>query len=230
MINYLIQLSESDKRVLIAICLIFIILIILFGYLVKLIKYILNKKADYVDNSMYDLLDANFIEDKKLFRKISWKKNNLKFYFEARLPLFFILLSLFMIFLYMCIAGFNFDFIIKYNNQLKFSLDWSNTGDLLLGFIPVWAEWPTINKVPVFYFDQVEAWLTYIFDIGIIYGSLHFFFCSTVLLARNIRTISVSNEYFKKDLKALKEAKIQQKGIHIKEPSEEMKEIIRKES
>ena len=77
MINYLIQLSESDKRVLIAICLIFIILIILFGYLVKLIKYILNKKADYVDNSMYDLLDANFIEDKKLFRKISWKKNNL---------------------------------------------------------------------------------------------------------------------------------------------------------
>lgn len=230
MINYLIQLSESDKRVLIAICLIFIILIILFGYLVKLIKYILNKKADYVDNSMYDLLDANFIEDKKLFRKISWKKNNLKFYFEARLPLFFILLSLFMIFLYMCISGFNFDFIIKYNNQLKFSLDWSNTGDLLLGFIPVWAEWPTINKVPVFYFDQVEAWLTYIFDIGIIYGSLHFFFCSTVLLARNIRTISVSNEYFKKDLKALKEAKIQQKGIHIKEPSEEMKEIIRKES
>lgn len=230
MINYLIQLSESDKRVLIAICLIFIILIILFGYLVKLIKYILNKKADYVDNSMYDLLDANFIEDKKLFRKISWKKNNLKFYFEARLPLFFILLSLFMIFLYMCIAGFNFDFIIKYNNQLKFSLDWSNTGDLLLGFIPVWAEWPTINKVPVFYFDQVEAWLTYIFDIGIIYGSLHFFFCSTVLLARNIRTISVSNEYFKKDLKVLKEAKIQQKGIHIKEPSEEMKEIIRKES
>ena len=130
----------------------------------------------------------------------------------------------------MCISGFNFDFIIKYNNQLKFSLDWSNTGDLLLGFIPVWAEWPTINKVPVFYFDQVEAWLTYIFDIGIIYGSLHFFFCSTVLLARNIRTISVSNEYFKKDLKALKEAKIQQKGIHIKEPSEEMKEIIRKES
>ena len=230
MINYLIQLSESDKRVLIAICLIFIILIILFGYLVKLIKYILNKKADYVDNSMYDLLDANFIEDKKLFRKISWKKNNLKFYFEARLPLFFILLSLFMIFLYMFISGFNFDFIIKYNNQLKFSLDWSNTGDLLLGFIPVWAEWPTINKVPVFYFDQVEAWLTYIFDIGIIYGSLHFFFCSTVLLARNIRTISVSNEYFKKDLKALKEAKIQQKGIHIKEPSEEMKEIIRKES
>ena len=46
-INFLIQLSESDKRVLIALCLVLIILIILFGYLVKLIKYILGKKADY---------------------------------------------------------------------------------------------------------------------------------------------------------------------------------------
>ena len=33
-INFLIQLSESDKRVLIALCLVLIILIILFGYLV----------------------------------------------------------------------------------------------------------------------------------------------------------------------------------------------------
>ena len=106
-INFLIQLSESDKRVLIALCLVLIILIILFGYLVKLIKYILGKKADYVDNSMYDLLDANVILDKKHFRRVSWEKNRRKFYFEARLPIFFFLLSWFMIFIYMCVVGFD---------------------------------------------------------------------------------------------------------------------------
>ena len=65
MINILIKLSESDKRVLIALCLVLIILLVLIGYLVKLIKHVLNKKADFVDNSMYDLLDAEVILNKK---------------------------------------------------------------------------------------------------------------------------------------------------------------------
>lgn len=230
MINLLIQLSESDKRVLIAICLVLIILIVLFGYLVKLIKYILRKKSDYVENSMYDLLDANFIENKKVFRKISWKKNYLKFYFESRLPIFFIILSVFIIFLYLCVVGFNIDFLIKYNDDLRLSLDWSDTGDLLLGFIPVWAEWPKLTKIPTFHFDKFDAWLTYIFDIGMLYGLVHFFFCSTVLLARNIRTITVAEDYFKKDLKALKEAKLKARSIHTKEPDQDLKEEIKRES
>ena len=83
-INLLIQLSESDKRVLIAMLLAIIIVVVLFGYLVKLIKYILNKKNDYVSTSMYDLLNANVILDAKHFRKVSWEKNRRKFYFEAR--------------------------------------------------------------------------------------------------------------------------------------------------
>ena len=230
MINLLIQLSESDKRVIIAFCLIFIIVFILVGYLVKLIKYILSKKADFVENSMYDLLDANVIQDKKQFEKISWKKNKIRFYFDARLPILFILLSLFIIFLYMCIVGFDISFIVKYNSELKFSLDWSESGQLLLGFIPVLANWPKVVEVPIFHFDNVAAWLTYIFDLGMIYGLIHFFLCSTFYMARNIRTIKVANEYFKKDLNKLKEAKLQARGIHTKEPSEELKNEIKKES
>ena len=83
MINLLLKLSESDKRVLIALCLVLIILLVLIGYLVKLIKHMLSKKADFVDNSMYDLLDAEVILNKKHFRKVSWEKNRRKFYFSA---------------------------------------------------------------------------------------------------------------------------------------------------
>lgn len=229
-INFLIQLSESDKRVLIAICLVLIILIVLFGYLVKLVKYILRKKADYVDNSMYDLLDANVILDKKHFRRVSWEKNRRKFYFESRLPIFFLLLSWAMILFYMCFVGFDLSFIAKYNQDLVLILDWSESGDLLLDFIPVFAEWPKVTKVPVFHFDKIDAWLTYLFDIGIIYSIIHFIICSIVLLARNIRTIKTSSEYFKKDLNALKEAKLKARGVHIKQPSEEMKQMIKDET
>ena len=230
MINFLVKLSESDKRVLIALCLVFIILFVIVGYLVKLIRYIIRKKADFVENSMYDLLDANVIEDKKHFRKVSWKKNRVRFYFDARVPVIFILLSLFIILLYMCVVGFDISFIIDYNKELKFTLDWSETGDILLGFIPVLAEWPKVVDIPTFHFDRFDAWLVYIFDIGMIYGLIHFFLCSTFFLARNIRTITVANEYFKKDLNKLKEAKLQARGIHTKEPSEEMKEEITKAS
>ena len=230
MINFLVKLSESDKRVLIALCLIFIIVFVIVGYLVKLIRYIISKKADFVENSMYDLLDANVIEDKKHFRKVSWKKNRVRFYFDARLPVLFILLSIFIIFLYMCVVGFNFDFILNYNKELKFTLDWSETGDILLGFIPVLAEWPKVVDVPTFHFDRFDAWLVYIFDLGMLYGLIHFFLCSTFYMARNIRTIKVANEYFKKDLNKLKEAKLQARGIHTKEPSEELKEEIKKSS
>lgn len=227
---FLIKLSESDKRVLIALCLVLIILLVLFGYLVKLIKYILSKKADYVDNSMYDLLDANVITDKKHFRKVSWEKNRRKFYFESRIPVFFLILSLFILFLYLCIAGFDVAFIGEYNSKLLFKLDWSNCGELLLGFIPALARWPKIVQSPVFYFNKIDAWITYIFDIGIIYSSIHFIICSTFFLARNFRTISVSNSYFKKDLNALKEAKLNARSTHIKEPSDEMKKMIKEES
>ena len=44
--NYLIQLSESDKRILISLLLIFILLFVLIGYLVKFIKYLLRVQGD----------------------------------------------------------------------------------------------------------------------------------------------------------------------------------------
>ncbi len=226
----LIKLSESDRRVLIALCLVLIILLVLFGYFVKLIRYILKKKADFVDNSMYDLLDANVILNKKHFRKVSFEKNRRKFYFEARLPVFFILLSLFMIFIYLCVAGFDLEFISFYNRELAFKLDWSESGDILLGFIPVFAEWPKIVKTPVFHFNRIEAWLTYLFDLGMLYGTAHFLICSIFYLARNYRTLTLSSEYFKKDVHALKDAKLAAKGVHTKEPSEEMKKMIEEES
>jgi hypothetical protein len=228
--NLLIQLSESDKRVLIALLLALIIVIILFGYLVKIIKYILKRKCDFVSTSMYDLLDANVVKDAKHFRKFSWQKNRIKFYFEARLPIFFIILSWFIILLYMCVVGFDLSFIGKYTQDLTLVLDWSESGDLLLDFIPVFANWPKVVKVPVFHFDKIDAWLTYLFDLGILYGTIHFVLCSIVLLARNIKTITLSHDYFKKDIEQLKQAKLKARQINTKEPSEAIKKLIDEET
>ena len=65
--NFLIQLNESDKRILIALCLVLILVFILIGYIGKFIRYLIRITGDYVEKSMYDILDADLIQEKKHF-------------------------------------------------------------------------------------------------------------------------------------------------------------------
>ncbi len=223
--NFLISLSESDKRVLIAILLIFILVFILIGYLVKLFKYIIKVQCSFVDKSMYDILDANLVTDKKQFFKISIEKNRRKFYYDSRIPMIIIILVFLIILGYqIVISDFSWNFIGNYLNDAYFTLDWPTT---TIFNIPVISDWPSISKASVFHFDKFDAWLTYILFIAFVYGFIHFLICSTALLVRNIHTIKIGNEYFRKDLKALKEAKMAQgQGVHTKKPTQEMKDYV----
>ncbi len=225
MINLLVSLSESDKRVLIAILLIFILIFILIGYLVKLVKYIIKVQCSFVDKSMYDILDANLVTDKKQFFKISFEKNRRKFYYDSKIPMIVIILVFLVILGYqIVISNFSWNFIIDNLKDAYFTLSWPTTK--IFG-IPVISDWPSISKSSVFHFDKFDGWLTYILFIAFVYGFIHFLVCSTALLARNIHTIKIGNEYFKKDLKALKDAKMAQgQAVHTKNPTQEMKDYV----
>lgn len=225
--NYLIQLSESDKRILISLLLIFILLFVLIGYLVKFIKYLLRVQGDYVEKSMYDILDADLIEDKKHFFKVSWEKNTRKFYFSARLPVIILICLLAIVLIYQTvIENYSWDFFSFYLKEASFKLDWPTQE--FFG-IPIVNNWPSIAKASVFYFNKFDAWLTYLVFIVGVYAIIHFLLCSISLLTRNIRTIKVGNEYFKKDLDELKKAKLNAKQVHLKKPTEELKEYVKEE-
>lgn len=227
--NALIKLSESDRRVLIALCLVLIILLVLFGYLVKLIRYILKKKADFVDNSMYDLLDANVILNKKHFRKVSFEKTEENSilkpvfrFFPSALPVYDLHLSL--------RRGIQSRFHRLLHPRTGLQTGLVGIGRYPFRFYSRLRGMAEDRENAGFYFNRIEAWLTYLFDLGMLYGTVHFLLCSIFYLARNYRTLTLSSEYFKKDVHALKEAKLAAKGVHVKEPSEEMKKIIEKES
>lgn len=225
--NYLIQLSESDKRILISLLLIFILLFVLIGYLVKFIKYLLRVQGDYVEKSMYDILDADLIEDKKHFFQVSWEKNTRKFYFSARLPVIILICLLSIILIYQTvIEDYSWNFFGFYLKEASFKLDWPTQE--FFG-IKIVNDWPTIAKSSVFYFNKFDAWLTYLVSLIGAYALIHFLLCSISLLTRNIRTIKVGNEYFKKDLDELKKAKLNARQAHLKKPTEELKEYIKEE-
>lgn len=225
--NLLIHLTESDKRILISLCLILILIFIIIGYVAKLVKYLIRVAGDYVEKSMYDILDADLIQDKKHFFKVSWEKNTRKFYFSARLPVIILILLLCVVLIYQTvIENYSWEFFSFYLKEASFELLWPTQKIFGISLI---SDWPTITKASVFYFNKFDAWLTYLVFIIGIYAIIRFIICSTALLARNIRTIKVGNEYFKKDLDELKKAKLNARQVHNKKPSEELKEYAKEE-
>lgn len=224
MLHLLIKLSESDKRVLIALLLIVILALIIIGYLVKLIKYIVKVQAHHVDKAMYDILDANLITDKKVFFKVSWEKSRRKFYYDARIPMIVIILMIALILIYQTFKGdYSWAFIGETLYDATFTLHFPTENFFGLQLI---SDWPTIAKSSVFHFDSLEAWISYIFFIAISYGAIHFLVCTCALMARDIYTIKAGNDYFHKDIKDLKKAKMEAQQAHRKNPSQEMMDYV----
>ena len=224
MITLLIKLSESDKRVLIALLLIIILILIIVGYLVKLIKYIVKVQAHHVDKAMYDILDANLITEKKTFFKVSWEKSRRKFYYDARIPMIVIILMISLILVYQTFKGdYSWSFIGENLYDASFTLHFPTENFFGLQLI---SNWPTISKASVFHFFSFEAWISYIFFIAISYGAIHFLVCTCALMARDIYTIKAGNDYFHKDIKDLKKAKMEAQQAHRKNPTQEMMDYV----
>ncbi len=219
----LFSLSESDKRVLVALVLVIILVLIIVGYLVKLIKYIVTVQAHYVDKAMYDILDANLITDKKVFFKVSWEKSRRKFYFDARIPMIILILSFALLIIYQTVIGnYSWEFVGRYLSDASFKLDFPTSKFFGMNLI---SDWPTISKHSVFHFNEVGAWITYLFFVSAVYGAIHFIVCTCALMARDIYTIKAGNEYFHKDIRDLKKAKMEASAqAHTKKPTQEMKD------
>lgn len=79
MFTMLIKLSENDKRVLIAICLIVLLIIVLVGYLSLLVRNVMRRQGKKVDFMMYDIMKARVIVDSKTFGIVARYKSNVYF-------------------------------------------------------------------------------------------------------------------------------------------------------
>ncbi|MDY2745680.1 MAG: hypothetical protein SOV57_00525 [Bacilli bacterium] len=222
------KMSTISKRTLIVLGFIIIVFFLAIGYLVKLIKYILKIQGDYVNETMYQVLEAKLVKDSKTFRKHSFRKNRVKFYFEARIPMLAIICSCILVFFYtLCINNLSWSFIGRITSDMFPVYSWP-MGDFFGLHIPI--EWPVLVKKSTWHFSSLEGWITYIFDIAIVYGIIHFAVCNCALLSRNIRTITEGNKFFKKDIEALKARQEAQQANQppVPEPTDELQEYLSK--
>ena len=195
----LIKLTENDKRLIIVLLLVFILLFVIVGYIGLLIRKIMSAQAAKADDMLHDVVEAGVITSE---RKLFWfgiRKNYREFFKRSWIP-FLIMLVSSTILLFYCIFSKNWHYNIwDYEkegfNTLFYVHDWS-------GFIKSTEEgfsitWPKLLSTPHL---SGEAWVSYIFVPGMIVGGSWFTFQVQGYIARTIRIFKLSKKAFRKTM------------------------------
>ena len=195
----LIKLTENDKRLIIVLLLVFILLFVIAGYVGLLVRKIMKAQAAKADDMIHDVVEAGVITNERKLFLFGIRKNYREFFRRAWLP-FLIMLAGGTILLFYCIFSKNWHYNIwDYEkegfNTLFYVHDWSvffqSSPD---GFA---ITWPKLVSSPHF---SGEAWVSYIFVPSMIVGGSWFTFQVQGYIARTIRLYSLSKKAFRKTM------------------------------
>ena len=175
MVNMLIKLTENDKRLIIAIVLVFIIILAILILICLLIEKVCKEQGKKIDKLMHDVVLAGVIQDSKQFKKVANRKNKIQFYREVKLP-FIILLGLIIAsIIYMgCTNDWNFaGFFSDYGQEINgtyqggkgfttimYLWDFSNFPTTQVFGIKVISDWAPLIQAP---HGEVSAIFSYFF-------------------------------------------------------------------
>jgi hypothetical protein len=206
-LSLLVKLTENDKRLLIAIFIVFILVFVLIGYLVHLVKRIMKRQAKQVDKFMYDMVKLKIVKTTKHFRKVANKKSYRYFFKKSVIPIIFMLISSLTVLIFCLIKEINnISFLFSTENgfmSLFYTFDWKNMPKAEFFGITLPCDWPPVLNTPHFVYNDVHAWISYIcvplFSIGVIWYLINV----QAFIARAYRIIKMSKDVFGKDLEKL---------------------------
>ncbi|HPS18921.1 MAG TPA: hypothetical protein PLR04_02210 [Bacilli bacterium] len=203
----LIKLTESDKRLLIAILLVFILLFVIIGLIGYLIVRIMKWQGRRLDSGVSDVVYSRVITDKKAFSRYAHKKNWIIFYKAARIPVIIMLVSgIILLVRNLVYHDFSYDvfnkddgfasilFLWNFDStSFSISINTLSEGNLFdINFIP-----PVLVHEPKFVLD---AWGSYLFIPGMAVGGLWYLWCVQSLISRTLRIKKLSESIFDKNL------------------------------
>ena len=202
----LVKLTETDKRVLIAVLLLVVLIFVLIGFIGSVIVRVMKWEGRKIDTMCRDAVVTRVIKDPKHFKKYARKKSHRAFFKESRIPLL-ILLVAGLTYLISCILTKNWPYnIFDYgvDNQggtgfttLFYVWDFSDCFSSFFG-INLLSKWPTKTfNVPHF---SVQAIGSYIFALTFGVGAIWYLITVQRYLARLIRIIRLSDTIYSKSL------------------------------
>lgn len=224
MINFLIKLSENEKRLILVIFIILIVVFYVLGLLYDaVIKYMAKQGAD-VGRLMGTLIKSGYITDAKHFRKIALKKSRLEF-FKNFLKTFFSMIVWFAV--YGTVSLFYthwlnlFDYNIEGFTTLFYQFDFANTPTTIVFGLTVISDFPPVLKYPFF---SVPAIPSYILGLSGLVIILIFIHQVSSFLARTIYIFQRSKKLFQVDIDSMvltdlsgAPAELQESGVNTPE-------------
>lgn len=201
-INFLIQLTEKDKRLLIALFIILIVAFVLIAYIGQGIKSLMKKYSKGIDGYMHELCSAKLVDNPKDFRRQVFKKESKVLYAKTRWVFRVFVLSMIGFIAYTLIVRPSgdkslFAYVGENLSRLWFDFDWP-TGEFF-GIKNFPIDWPYVAKYPSPEFT-IPSIVSYIMLIVWVTTFVFVFTNTLCFIARINRARSKSNEVFSRSL------------------------------
>lgn len=201
-VNFLIQLTEKDKRLLIALFIVLILVFVLVAYIGQGIKSLMKKYSKGIDGYMHELCSAKLIDNPKDFRKQVFKKESKVLYQKTRWVFRVFVLSMAGFIAYTLIVKPSgnsalFAYVGENLKDLWFDFDWPKGEFFGIKNFPV--DWPTISKMPTFKFS-VPSMVSYVMLIIWVVTLICLFTRTLCFIARINRAKVKSKEVFTRSL------------------------------
>lgn len=198
----LIQLTEKDKRLLIALFILLIVVFVLIAYIVNGIKALMRKYSKGIDGYMHDLCKAGLVKNTKDFRKQVFKRETKTLYLSTRWAFRIGIVITAVLLVYGFVAKPSgseavFAFYGEALDNLRIQLDWPKGEFFGIKNFPV--DWPTVGKWPSPEFNLASI-ITYLTFIGYIYVAFVLITANMKFIARLNRARVKSVDVFEKSL------------------------------
>lgn len=197
MIQFFIQITENDRRVLIALLIVVILLVIIIGYLTDLVQHIMKKQGMVLDRAMVKLVRSRVIRSPKEFLLEAFRKNNLILFKELFIPLVILVAAIVSHIVYVDFTGHHIN-LFDYENEgfttLFFIFEFPKSEFFGL-MIP--SDWPIVISAPHF---SATAWFSYLVVPAYLTGGIWFIITIQAYIARILRIKHLSREIFSIDL------------------------------
>ena len=196
--NFLISLSENDKRLIFALLLVFILVFVLIGYIGFLITRVMKWQGKKLDHIVADPVITRVITDKKHFKRYARKKNWRLFFKQSWIAVVILLVgSLVLLFrdIFTHDFAYNvFDYEKTGFGTILFIWDFKDCFKIDNGLI---LNWPVLINKPHL---VGEAWASYVFVTSLIIGGVWYLIALQALIARTIRMYQLCTTAFEKTL------------------------------
>ncbi len=203
MINILIKLSETDKRLVIAVFLLLILVFLIFGLIYDSVKLLMDRQGKKIDTLMSLPVASGLIMSRKQFRKIAHYKNDVQFYktFSRIVALLIVTGVLHLIYFLIMTYVFETPIAIWSTDSgfgsIFYTFDWANMPRSEFFGLTLPSDWPEVVNRPHFVPEAIGSYVIVPLYLVCIVGG---FMTMLAYLSRTIRVFKLTNQLFSADL------------------------------